>query len=102
MIRYLHLRKHLNNNPKYEVILKGGKTIAYHVEGDRLFYSVAVTGKKENYNRRRGAMIAGGRLLCIRESAQHHKHMIVLEENAKIIETLIALEGAGYVQNAGT
>lgn len=86
-IKFLHLRK--------THTLKGGKTIAYEIEGNHVIYSTAVTGKKENYNRKRGAAISDGRLNCGRPASMA-RNIKMIEVTGNVIEALIEVEGGDY------
>lgn len=63
MCRFLHIR-----NPAYLDDLtitnanKGGKTIAYDVNGDILRYAVAHCSDNDNFCRKTGRTLAAGRL----------------------------------------
>ncbi len=98
-IRFLHLRQ-LNTKPDEKtgsfLALKGGKTIAYRVDDNGVLeYVVARCGNNENYNRKRGAMIAGGRLQCQRQTTQtkYVKTVVVANSDLTAVETLVELEG---------
>lgn len=56
-LRYIHLRN------RYDGYLMptGGMTIAYDVDGDRVFYAVAQCSVKDNFSRRIGRRVASGR-----------------------------------------
>lgn len=58
-IKYIHLRN-------YDVYgyptTKGGKTIAFQVDGDKVRYAIAHCNEGDNFCRRIGRLIAAGRL----------------------------------------
>ena len=92
-VKFLHLRV-VEDSDTATLSLKGGKTIAYKVEGNLMKYVVALCGKKEHFNRKLGNKIAGGRLMCDREACQKkHVHTIELTEESRVIETLLKAEG---------
>lgn len=82
-VRFLHIRN-IEDKETGSKALKGGKTLAYCIEGDQMTYAVAECGRKENYCRRTGRLISEGRLLAGKNQT------VTLE--AKPIETLLALE----------
>lgn len=66
-INFMHFR--MLDDTTGEVLPSGGATVAYKEEPDGIVYAIsrcrndAETGKHDNFNRKTGAAIAGGRVL---------------------------------------
>ena len=66
-INFMHFR--MLDDTTGDVLPSGGATVAYKEEADGIVYAVArchyddETGKRDNFNRKVGAAIAGGRVL---------------------------------------
>lgn len=66
-MRFVHIRQ---RDKEGKLLPNGGFTVAYEVvpteEGSFVKYAVAKCSKRDTYNRKRGRLIAGGRLFASR------------------------------------
>jgi hypothetical protein len=90
-IRFMHIR---NFEGEGTPSTHGGKTVAFVVVGKRLAYAVAECGKNQAFNRKKGRIIAQGRLLCERDTAiAKHIHQVDFEEGSHPYEVILAQLG---------
>lgn len=86
-MRYLHLRKRVNGVPK----TKGGKTVAYDVNGNIVTFTYSKCSKRDSYCKRVGRDIAAGRYIRAFKSglSDKHAHVLVMQGSEKPIEAII-------------
>lgn len=90
-MRYLHLRKRVNGTPKP----KGGKTVAYDVNGNVVTLAWAKCSKRDSYCKRIGRDIATGRYIRAfgSGSPDPHSRVLVLNGSEKPIDAIIGALG---------
>jgi len=86
-MRYLHLRKRSNGT----IRAKGGKTVAYEVNGNLVTLAFAKCNKKDSYNKKLGRDIATGRYLRAFKAgtSEPHSRVLVLSPDEKPIEAIV-------------